>query len=344
VGKNKFKFSAHFDNSIYLLTYGDLSNSERPLIRIHSSCLFSEVFGATDCDCASQLRAAQEKIIASGCGAILYLNQEGRGHGLNDKIRIIRQMHENNLDTYQACNTLGIEDDIRTYDAAKSLLQKLGIRKFRLLTNNPSKMNSFAAPDFDMDMQRLRGVITLENKAYLRSKEQKYHIGLLLSKAELDAVGHDTSPPISFESTNGINGEFSNFSNFPVFESGVIWPTSEHFYQASKFAPSNIREGIRRAKTPLQAKNIAHKHSKFVDPDWDDICLTVMYSTVMLKIRQNPEVHDLLVATKDQEIVEISAEDSFWGRKTDGKGANYLGKILMLVRGEITQTDTQCAD
>lgn len=344
VRHEKFKFSAHFDNSIYLLTYGDLSGPKRPLIRLHSSCLFSEVFGATDCDCASQLHTAQEKIMSYGCGAILYLNQEGRGHGLDNKIRIIRQMNENNLDTYQACSALGLDDDIRNYNDAKKLLLDLGIQKFRLLTNNPSKIAIFSAPEFDVDMSRIRGIITRENKAYLSSKEKKCHSGLLISKAELDAIRHDTSSPIQFESTNGPYGELSNFASFPVFESGVIWSTAEHYYQAAKFKTSSIREEIRRAKTPLKAKEIARKFANNLDREWDDICLTVMYSTVLLKIQQNPEIHELLIGTMGAEIIEISKDDVFWGRTVDGRGANYLGKILMLIRNETTQEDTRCVD
>lgn len=344
VDKTKFKFSTHFGNSIYLLTYGDLSTSKRPLIRLHSSCLFSEVFGATDCDCASQLHAAQQKIISHGCGAILYLDQEGRGHGLDQKIRIVRQMQENNLDTYQACSALGLDDDIRSYHDAKKLLIDLGIRKFRLLTNNPSKMGIFPASEFDVDMSRLRGVITRENKTYLSSKEHKCHSGLLISKAELNAIRHNTSSPIQFESTNGPYGELSNFANFPVFGNGVIWPTAEHYYQAEKFESDIIREKIRRAATPIKAKEIARKFTDNINHEWGDLCLTVMYSTVMLKVRQNPEIHDLLTGTKDSEIVEISKDDVFWGRTTEGRGANYLGKILMLIRNEITQDDTLCVD
>jgi len=344
VGQDIFKFSTHDNNSIYLLTYGDLSSSKRPLVRLHSSCLFSEVFGATDCDCASQLHAAQQKIISYGCGAILYLDQEGRGHGLDRKIQIVHQMQENNLDTYQACSALGLDDDIRNYRDAKKLLIDLGIRRFCLLTNNPSKMAAFSAPEFDVEMSQLRGVLTPENKTYLSSKEHKCHNGLLISKAELNAIRHHASSPIQFESTNGLYGELSNFANFPVFENGVFWPTAEHLYQAAKFKASSIREEIRRAKTPLKAKEIARKLSDEMNREWDSICLTVMYSTVLQKVRQNPEIHDLLTSTKNAEIVEISRDDVFWGRTTEGRGENYLGKILMLVRNEILQDDALCVD
>lgn len=343
VGQAKFKFTAHFEDNIYLLTYGDLSGAKRPLIRLHSSCLFSEVFGATDCDCASQLRAAQDKIISYGCGAILYLDQEGRGHGLAEKTRIVRQMQASGLDTYQACSALGLDDDVRNYANVKKFLLDMGIQKFRLLTNNPAKMAIFTAPDFAVDMAPLRGILTRENKTYLMSKEHKCHRGLLLSKAELDGVWHDASTPIQFESTHGPYGELSNFAKYAVFEGGVIWPTAEHHYQASKFDIEAIREEIRRAGTPQQAKEIAHSSADCMDPNWADNCLTAMYSTVVLKTRQHPEIGGLLIGTKNAEIVEISKEDTVWGRTAEGRGANFLGKILMLIRSEITQDSTRCA-
>jgi GTP cyclohydrolase II len=109
------------------------------LVRVHSECLTSEVFGSLKCDCAAQLDEAMARIARAGCGVILYLRQEGRGIGLANKIRAY-SMQERGLDTVDANRVLGLPDDARRYDAAADLLAELGVRSVRLLTNNPAKV------------------------------------------------------------------------------------------------------------------------------------------------------------------------------------------------------------
>ncbi|MCB1401047.1 MAG: DUF1768 domain-containing protein [Rhodobacteraceae bacterium] len=343
--RSRMTLTSHFNDTIQLLRLGDLAGAERPLIRMHSSCQFSEVFGATDCDCANQLEAAMTEIEARGCGAILYLVQEGRGHGLRDKIRIVDRMREAQETTYEACDALGLAHDIRTYDHAATLLRDLGVERLRLLGNNPSKAQALRDQGLDVSERRLSGTISFESLDYLASKKAHGHREIFLRPEGLAVAGIDGADPLIIDSTRGRFGELSNFAPYPIFAQGLVWRSSEHFYQACKFAMPGLRDRIRRAATPADAKAIAHAHCDQMIADWEDMRLSVMYSTVRLKLKQHPEILESLVSTGHREIIERSNTDSFWGKLRDGRGDNCFGRILMLLRHELgsgeTARDTQ---
>lgn len=113
----------------------------KPFVRIHSSCLFSETFGATDCDCSLQLDAAFEYIEENG-GVVIYLYQEGRGIGLEQKVKSINLEQKTGIHTADAFTQLGHHKDPRNYDAAIEVLKEMGITDIRLGTANPRKIDA----------------------------------------------------------------------------------------------------------------------------------------------------------------------------------------------------------
>lgn len=120
-----------------------------PLIRIHSECLTGDAFGSLKCDCGPQLNTAMQMIQAHGCGAILYLRQEGRGIGLVNKIRAYA-LQDQGHDTLDANLMLNLPADARTYEMCEIMLKHVGIDKAKLLTNNPNKLAYLQALGIDV--------------------------------------------------------------------------------------------------------------------------------------------------------------------------------------------------
>jgi GTP cyclohydrolase II len=123
------------------MVLGEVHGRSDVLVRVHSECLTSEVFGSLKCDCRDQLEAAQAEIARRGQGVVLYLRQEGRGIGLTNKIRAY-QLQATGHDTVDANRILGLPDDARDYAGAAAMLKHLGVASIRLLTNNPEKVRA----------------------------------------------------------------------------------------------------------------------------------------------------------------------------------------------------------
>jgi GTP cyclohydrolase II len=123
---------------------GDVEGAHDVPVRMHSECLTSEIIGSLKCDCREQLETALGRIGRTGRGVVLYLRQEGRGIGLANKIRAYA-LQARGADTVDANRALGLPDDTRRYEAAAAMLQHLGVRSVRLLTNNPAKVDALRA-------------------------------------------------------------------------------------------------------------------------------------------------------------------------------------------------------
>jgi GTP cyclohydrolase II len=201
------------DEHLRVVCLGDLrEQGRRPLLRVHSSCLASEVFGAGDCDCADQLREAMKLIATEGRGLILHLHQEGRGQGLSLKIKAVGEMQRGGLDTVEAFEALGLEQDVRCYDDAVRVLQVLGIDEVRLISNNPRKLKYLERNNIKTEMVNTHPTIRPENAEYLETKKQK-----LGHRLPLETESAQVQEPIHFYHSDQPWGELSNFSRHGVF-------------------------------------------------------------------------------------------------------------------------------
>lgn len=134
-------------------------------------------------------------------------------------------------------------------------------------------------------------------------------------------------------------GEFSNFAHYPFELDGKSWPTSEHYFQARKFAGTPHEEAIRRAESPSKAAKMGRERSRPLRPDWEEVKDDIMRAAVWAKFTTHPVLAALLLSTGDEEIVENAPGDYYWGCGKDGTGKNMLGKILVETRTRLREQD-----
>jgi len=155
------------------LVKGDLATVDAPLVRVHSECLTGDVFGSARCDCGNQLHAAMRMIEREGCGVVLYMRQEGRGIGLANKLHAYK-LQEKGLDTVEANVKLGFAADLRDYGVGAQILSDLGLKRIRLMTNNPKKL--IGLQGYGLEITE-RVPIVFEpgdfNRRYLETKKEK---------------------------------------------------------------------------------------------------------------------------------------------------------------------------
>jgi len=174
-----FRFFAFLDDDGMehaALVKGDVRGKENVPVRIHSSCMTGDIFGSLKCDCRAQLERAIRFIAAKPFGAIVYLNQEGRGIGLYNKIRAYG-LQEKGYDTAEANEKLGFKSDGRDFGPAARMLKLLGVKSVLLLTNNPRKLHGIC----------MRGV-TVAGRIPLHIKPTKYNKRYLATKVA--KLGH----------------------------------------------------------------------------------------------------------------------------------------------------------
>jgi len=194
---NLIPFTSMVDTEPHLaLCFGGIGNEvnglvetrEDPvLVRIHSQCLTGDIFSSKLCDCGSQLEYSMRKIVEAGAGVVLYMRQEGRGIGLLKKLEAYKLQQEQGLDTVEANQALGFAPDLRQYGIGAQILSELGIRRIRLLTNNPRKVVGLEAYGLSI-VERVPIELPANqcNARYLKTKKDK--LGHFL------ALGGETSP------------------------------------------------------------------------------------------------------------------------------------------------------
>jgi 3,4-dihydroxy 2-butanone 4-phosphate synthase/GTP cyclohydrolase II len=167
-----------FDNDIddkehIALVKGDINPDEPVLVRVHSECLTGDIFHSMRCDCGAQLHRAMEMIEEEGRGVIVYMRQEGRGIGLINKLKAYH-LQDKGKDTVEANVALGFPPDLRDYGIGAQILVHLGVRKMRLMTNNPKKIIGLEGYGLEL-VERVPIEIppTLENQRYLKTKKDK---------------------------------------------------------------------------------------------------------------------------------------------------------------------------
>ncbi|MEP4544841.1 MAG: GTP cyclohydrolase II [Saccharospirillum sp.] len=175
------------DNKEHLaILYGTPEQDDTPLVRLHSECLTGDVFGSQRCDCGEQLHEAQ-RLLADQGGVLLYLRQEGRGIGLYNKLDAYA-LQDKGIDTYTANEMLGFAHDMRDFKPAAEMLLALGIKRIRLLSNNPHKASQLQ--DFGIevvDRQDTGVYVNQHNAAYLKAKVDQQAHTILLDQARKPA-------------------------------------------------------------------------------------------------------------------------------------------------------------
>lgn len=164
-----------------VLVRGELRDGRPSLVRIHSQCMTGEVFGSVKCDCGRQLRAAMKLIAAEGHGAIIYQQQEGRGIGIINKISAYA-LQDGGADTIEANELLGLDVDLRRYDQCAEVFLDLGLRRVRVMTNNPLKLRALEQHGLEVVERVSLSIEPHDGFArYLRTKKER--MGHLLSVA-----------------------------------------------------------------------------------------------------------------------------------------------------------------
>ena len=200
------------DAEVVALVHGDVAGDEPVLVRLHSECLTGEALGSLRCDCGEQLEAGLDQVGRAERGVLLYLRHEGRGIGLFDKIRAYA-LQDDGLDTVDANVALGLPIDGRDYAAAAGVLRKLGVRRARVLTNNPAKLEALAEHGIEVvERVPIEGHVNPVNMSYLQTKASR--MGHLLGGASVMTSapgpnGHHVRPAVTVHYAQTIDGRIA---------------------------------------------------------------------------------------------------------------------------------------
>ena len=166
-------WDTEFEKEHLALVFGDLSSVDVVLSRVHSECLTGDAFSSLRCDCGAQLDQAMQRIAAAGAGVVLYLRQEGRGIGLTNKVKAYA-LQDEGADTVEANERLGFGADLRDYSMCKPMYAALGVKRLRLMTNNPRKVEALASLGIEVvERLAIETDATPHNADYLATKAGK---------------------------------------------------------------------------------------------------------------------------------------------------------------------------
>jgi GTP cyclohydrolase II len=178
--------------------------TDRCLVRLHSRCLYGEVMGSHQCDCRTQLHTSLTMMQDEGAGVLVYLDQEGRGAGLLAKAIAYRLHETDGVDTFTAYEQRGYPIDMRSYDLAARMLQRLGLRSVRLLTNNPDKVAGLKNCGIEVERLPLVCDVAPEAMSYIESKRSRGHLfddvipPPASTAMDLIVGGPDVAPDLAF--------------------------------------------------------------------------------------------------------------------------------------------------
>jgi 3,4-dihydroxy 2-butanone 4-phosphate synthase/GTP cyclohydrolase II len=157
-----------------MVVKGDVAGRESVLTRVHSSCLTGEALGSLRCDCGPQLRKSMAMIEEEGLGVLVYMQQEGRGIGLTNKLRAY-MLQDGGLDTYDANIALGLPADERDYEVSAAMLKRVGVGDIRLITNNPAKVEALRRYGVKIrDIIPIQAEVTEFNERYFEAKRDRF--------------------------------------------------------------------------------------------------------------------------------------------------------------------------
>jgi GTP cyclohydrolase II len=199
------------ETEVVALVHGDVAGDEPVLVRLHSECLTGEALGSLRCDCGEQLQVGLEQIGQAERGVLLYLRHEGRGIGLFDKIRAYA-LQDGGLDTVDANVALGLPIDGRDYAAGAAVLGRLGVRKARVLTNNPAKLKALAEHGIEIvERVPIEGQVNSVNRSYLQTKASRMgHLFEGPVKMTTPASnGHHARPAVTVHYAQTIDGRIA---------------------------------------------------------------------------------------------------------------------------------------
>ncbi|MBI3032131.1 GTP cyclohydrolase II [Candidatus Woesearchaeota archaeon] len=169
-----YVFKKEIDNYVALVK-GDVFGKEKVLLRLHSECMFGDIFGSKACDCKEQLDAAKQKLKQADKGILFYLPQEGRGIGLRNKVEAYRLKEEKGYDTAEANKQLGFSEDLRDYNYVAGILKDFfKVKSVMLLSNNPHKIKALENIGIAVEIQALKIKPNKFNEKYLQTKKEKF--------------------------------------------------------------------------------------------------------------------------------------------------------------------------